>query len=289
MTLWRRGVQIEILRILVGSSSHTSSLGSNILQMSSQTLNNHDVNDYPYQSYGSQGSRPFNLVATPENSSVSVADSEFDKSRSRSGGDDLDADKVSLRLTDVVVFVAVTMRGKEIVQPNTNSLNALENQLSIVASEAKNDVSRVLGRRFELDGSSRVKSSAVQSNMFREAQVGKPLVCVSQSSKSGTDYDAFTRYYELCARNVNQPSPEKNTLCESTIIGHDFRCSYFTSVVNELTTFRTFLIGELLSPCADDVPTRAIPTEDTSCVDVSTLSRLKGTRYETKPSLPVAS
>nr|GEZ50512.1 hypothetical protein [Tanacetum cinerariifolium] len=48
------------------------------------------------------------------------------------------------------------------------------------------------------------------------------------------------------------------------------------------------LTDELLSPCVDDVATRAIPTEDTSCVDVSTLSCLKGTRYKTKLSLPVA-
>ncbi|GKA11459.1 WRKY transcription factor WRKY24 [Tanacetum coccineum] len=75
------------------SSSSTSSLGSNNLQMSSQILSNHEVHDYPDQSYGSQGSGPYNSVATPENSSVSVGDDEFDRSRSRSGGDDLDADE----------------------------------------------------------------------------------------------------------------------------------------------------------------------------------------------------
>ncbi|GJU04411.1 glucose-6-phosphate 1-dehydrogenase, chloroplastic-like protein [Tanacetum coccineum] len=42
-------------------------------------------------------------------------------------------------------------------------------------------------------------------------------------------------------------------------------------------------------PCADDVTARAIPTEDTSRVGVSTSSHLKGTRYETQKSLPVAS
>ncbi|GKD42684.1 hypothetical protein Tco_1267329 [Tanacetum coccineum] len=36
---------------------------------------------------------PFNSVATPENSSVSVGDDVFDRSRSRSGGDGLDADE----------------------------------------------------------------------------------------------------------------------------------------------------------------------------------------------------
>ncbi|PWA91322.1 WRKY DNA-binding protein 33 [Artemisia annua] len=75
------------------SSSSTSSLGSNNIQMSSQILSNQEVHDYPDQSYGSQGSGPFNSVATPENSSISVGDDEFDRSRSRSGGDDLDADE----------------------------------------------------------------------------------------------------------------------------------------------------------------------------------------------------
>ena len=75
------------------SSSSTSSLGSNNLQMNSQILSNHEVQDYPDQSYGSQGSGPFNSVTTPENSSISVGDDEFDRSRSRSGGDDLDADE----------------------------------------------------------------------------------------------------------------------------------------------------------------------------------------------------
>ncbi|GKB37917.1 ribonuclease H-like domain-containing protein [Tanacetum coccineum] len=148
----------------------------------------------------------------------------------------------------------------------------------------EDQIFRVLGGRFEPDGSSRIESSAVQSNMFKEAQVGEPLVYVSQSSRRGTDSDAFTRYYELCTPNA----------------------SSFTSAVNELTTSGTSLTGDVggfgtknqndsgvfqkySHPCADDVAARAIPTEDTSCVDVSTSSRLKGTCYETQPSLPVAS
>ncbi|GKE08867.1 WRKY transcription factor WRKY24 [Tanacetum coccineum] len=75
------------------SSSSTSSLGWNNLQMSTQVLSNYEVHDYPDQSYGSQGSVSFNSVATLENSSVSVGDNEFDRSRSRSGGDDLDANE----------------------------------------------------------------------------------------------------------------------------------------------------------------------------------------------------
>ncbi|GKF35084.1 hypothetical protein Tco_0108284 [Tanacetum coccineum] len=61
--------------------------------MSTQVLSNQEVHDYHDLSYGSQGSGPFNSVATPENFSVSVGDDEFDRSRSRSGGDDLDADE----------------------------------------------------------------------------------------------------------------------------------------------------------------------------------------------------
>ncbi|GKE26779.1 glucose-6-phosphate 1-dehydrogenase, chloroplastic-like protein [Tanacetum coccineum] len=90
------------------------------------------------------------------------------------------------------------------------------------------------------------------------------------------------------------------------------RCFYypeassFTSAVNELRTSGTSLTGDVgglgtknqidsavfqkySHPCADDVTARAIPTEDTSRVGVSTSSHLKGTRYETQKSLPVAS
>nr|GEW12532.1 WRKY transcription factor WRKY24 [Tanacetum cinerariifolium] len=75
------------------SSSSTSSMGSNNLQMSTQVLSNHEVHDYPDKSYGSQKSGPFNSVVTPENSSVFVRNDELDKSRSGSGGDDLDANE----------------------------------------------------------------------------------------------------------------------------------------------------------------------------------------------------
>lgn len=70
--------------------SSTSSLGSNNLQ-TSLVSSNHEVHDYPDQSYVSNGSGQFDSVATPDNSSV--GDDEFDRSRSRSGGDDLDEEE----------------------------------------------------------------------------------------------------------------------------------------------------------------------------------------------------
>lgn len=68
----------------------SSSSGSNNLQIS-QGSSNHEVIDYPDQSYVSHGSGQVDSVTTPENSSISVGDDEFD--RSRSGGDVVDEDE----------------------------------------------------------------------------------------------------------------------------------------------------------------------------------------------------
>lgn len=71
----------------------SSSSGSNNLQMN-QVSSKQEFHEYPDQSYvshGSHGSGQFDLVTTPENSSISVGDDEFD--RSRSGGDDHDVDQ----------------------------------------------------------------------------------------------------------------------------------------------------------------------------------------------------
>ncbi|KAL7582455.1 probable WRKY transcription factor 26 [Lactuca sativa] len=72
--------------------SSSSSSASNHLQMT-QVSSNHELLDYPDQSYGSHGSGQFDSVATPENSSIS---DDLDRSscqRSRSGGDEFDEDE----------------------------------------------------------------------------------------------------------------------------------------------------------------------------------------------------
>ncbi|XP_071737983.1 WRKY transcription factor WRKY24-like [Rutidosis leptorrhynchoides] len=70
--------------------SSNSSAGSNTLQLS-QVSSNLDYHEN--QSYASHGSGQFDSVTTPENSSISVGDDDFDRSRSRSGGDDFDEEE----------------------------------------------------------------------------------------------------------------------------------------------------------------------------------------------------
>ncbi|KAL8225112.1 hypothetical protein R6Q57_017669 [Mikania cordata] len=68
----------------------SSSSASNNLQMS-QASSNHEVHDYPDQSYASHGSGQVESVTTPDNSSISVGDDDFD--RSRSGGNGIEEDE----------------------------------------------------------------------------------------------------------------------------------------------------------------------------------------------------
>nr|WCL15189.1 WRKY14542 [Atractylodes chinensis] len=73
----------------------SSSSASNNIQVG-QVASNHEFHDYPDQSHASHGSGQFDSVATPDNSSLSVGDDDFDRSscqRSRSGGDELDDDE----------------------------------------------------------------------------------------------------------------------------------------------------------------------------------------------------
>ncbi|PSR86214.1 WRKY transcription factor [Actinidia chinensis var. chinensis] len=61
---------------------------------SSQAIQAH-TNEIPDKSYASHGNGPMDLVATPENSSISIGDDEFDQrsQKSKSGGDEFDEDE----------------------------------------------------------------------------------------------------------------------------------------------------------------------------------------------------
>ncbi|KAI3806268.1 hypothetical protein L1987_22167 [Smallanthus sonchifolius] len=108
----------------------SSSSASNNLQMS-QASSNHEVHDYPELSYASHGSGQVDSVATPENSSISVGDDEFD--RSRSGGDALDEDepeakrwKVSENEGISMVGGTKTVREPRIVVQTTSDIDILD-------------------------------------------------------------------------------------------------------------------------------------------------------------------
>ncbi|KAJ0765232.1 putative transcription factor WRKY family [Helianthus annuus] len=110
----------------------SSSSASNTLQMS-QASSNHDVHDYPDQSYVSHGSGQVDSVTTPENSSISVGDDEFD--RSRSGGDGVTVDedepeakrwKVSENEGISMIGGTKTVREPRIVVQTTSDIDILD-------------------------------------------------------------------------------------------------------------------------------------------------------------------
>ncbi|KAL3530948.1 hypothetical protein ACH5RR_010270 [Cinchona calisaya] len=70
-------------------SSSSSSASSVVIQ-----AYNSQSNDVPDQSYASTGNGQIDSVATPENSSISIGDDDFEQSsKSKSGGDELDEDE----------------------------------------------------------------------------------------------------------------------------------------------------------------------------------------------------
>ena len=71
-------------------SSSASSASSHAIQPSN--LSNSEI---PDQSYVSQGNGQLDSAATPENSSISIGDDDFDQSsqKTKSGGDDIDEDE----------------------------------------------------------------------------------------------------------------------------------------------------------------------------------------------------
>ncbi|KAI7736654.1 hypothetical protein M8C21_031790 [Ambrosia artemisiifolia] len=108
----------------------SSSSASNTLQMS-QASSNHDVHDYPDQSYASHGSGQVDSAATPENSSISVGDDDFD--RTRSGGDGVDEDepqakrwKVSENEGISMIGGTKTVREPRIVVQTTSDIDILD-------------------------------------------------------------------------------------------------------------------------------------------------------------------
>ncbi|XP_022154851.1 WRKY transcription factor WRKY24 [Momordica charantia] len=77
-------------------STRRSSLSSGGGSSHSMTASNPAANDIADQSYATQGSGQFDGVATPENSSISIGDDDFDRSSQKSksgGGDDFDEDE----------------------------------------------------------------------------------------------------------------------------------------------------------------------------------------------------
>ncbi|MED6194523.1 WRKY transcription factor [Stylosanthes scabra] len=75
------------------NSSSSSSTSAALANVSYNQVNNTDVPDH--QSYATHGSGQMDSVATPENSSISVGDDDFEQSsqRCKSGGDDFDDDE----------------------------------------------------------------------------------------------------------------------------------------------------------------------------------------------------
>ncbi|KAL2470936.1 putative WRKY transcription factor 33 [Abeliophyllum distichum] len=80
-------------------STRRSSLSSTVTSASSVAIQSYNtqINEIPEQSYGSNGTGQMDSVATPENSSISVGDDDFEQSsdhKSKSGGDhELDEDE----------------------------------------------------------------------------------------------------------------------------------------------------------------------------------------------------
>lgn len=71
------------------SSSYTSSASNHVIQAHNPTTN--EIQD---QSFGaSHGSGQIDSVTTPENSSISIGDDDFDSQKSKSGGDEFDEDE----------------------------------------------------------------------------------------------------------------------------------------------------------------------------------------------------
>lgn len=108
----------------------SSSSVSNNLQMN-QVSSNHEIHSYPDQSYASHGSGQLESVTTPENSSISVGDDDFD--RSRSGGDDLDDDepdakrwKVSENEGISMIGGTKTVREPRVVVQTTSDIDILD-------------------------------------------------------------------------------------------------------------------------------------------------------------------
>ncbi|KAK9065969.1 hypothetical protein SSX86_015371 [Deinandra increscens subsp. villosa] len=109
--------------------SSGSSVTSNNLQALS---NNHEiVHDYLDQSYASHGSGHVDSVGTPENSSISVGDDSFD--RSRSGGDGVDEDepeakrwKLSENEGISMIGGTKTVREPRIVVQTTSDIDILD-------------------------------------------------------------------------------------------------------------------------------------------------------------------
>ncbi|KAI3678558.1 hypothetical protein L6452_37854 [Arctium lappa] len=94
-------------------SSSSSGSNNNYIQ-SGQILGINEFQEYPDQSYVSHGSGQFDSVATPENSSISVGDDEFDRSscqRSRSGGDEVDEDEPETKRWRVSENEGISMIG----------------------------------------------------------------------------------------------------------------------------------------------------------------------------------
>ncbi|GKE95648.1 hypothetical protein Tco_1580503, partial [Tanacetum coccineum] len=99
---------------------------------------------------------------------------------------------------------------------------------------------------------------------------------IKYRSKIATDSDAFTRYSELCARNVNPLPCNQNA-----------RSRFSVKLLDSADGPYVFYMYSQL--CARNVTARAVINEDTSCGGVSASNWLKRTRYETQPALPLTS
>lgn len=87
--------------------SSLSSAGSSHTMVAS----NQATSEMADQSFTTQGSGQFDGVATPENSSISIGDDDFDRSsqKSKSGGDDFDEDEPEAKRWWVLGFCKLTL------------------------------------------------------------------------------------------------------------------------------------------------------------------------------------
>ncbi|XP_052210128.1 WRKY transcription factor WRKY24 [Diospyros lotus] len=96
---------------------------------------NPPTNEFPDQSYASHGTGPMDSVATPENSSISIGDDDFDRSsqRSKSGGDEIDEDepdakrwKIEAESEGMSAAGSRTVREPRVVVQTTSDIDILD-------------------------------------------------------------------------------------------------------------------------------------------------------------------
>ncbi|XAR58866.1 hypothetical protein NMG60_11014434 [Bertholletia excelsa] len=112
-------------------SSSSSTASSQVIQNCNNSLNRENPDQY----HVSQGAEHTDSVATPENSSISVADDEFDQSshRSRSGGEEFDEDepdakrwKMGGESEGLSVAGTRTLREPRVVVQTTSDIDILD-------------------------------------------------------------------------------------------------------------------------------------------------------------------